>query len=148
MHHPTDRILNTMDFVTPMVEHWLEREIAQWVHPMKDRSDDLSHDEPTLLPWSYISLLWSYIHHNLPAVTALQSAIKDSIGKCHHVRFSTILMPKRTDKQRHNDNGRLQTGANQSHVSRRVGIWRLWVRYNNLGNTRPRSIHPVDAPSG
>ena len=26
--------------VTPVVEHWLEREIAQWVHPMKDRSDD------------------------------------------------------------------------------------------------------------
>ena len=24
MHHPTDRI-------TPVVEHWLEREIAQWV---------------------------------------------------------------------------------------------------------------------
>ena len=27
-----------MAFVTPVVEHWLEREIAQWVHPMKDRS--------------------------------------------------------------------------------------------------------------
>ena len=25
------------------MEHWLEREIAQWVHPMKDRSDDPSH---------------------------------------------------------------------------------------------------------
>ena len=24
-----------MAFVTPVVEHWLEREIAQWVHPMK-----------------------------------------------------------------------------------------------------------------
>ena len=21
-------------FVTPVVEHWLEREIAKWVHPM------------------------------------------------------------------------------------------------------------------
>ena len=29
MHHPTDRIAHTMDFVTPVVEHWLEREIAQ-----------------------------------------------------------------------------------------------------------------------
>ena len=29
-----------MAFVKPVVEHWLEREIAQWVHPMKDRSDD------------------------------------------------------------------------------------------------------------
>ena len=39
MHHPTDRIIHTTAFVTPVVEHWLEREIAQWVHPMKDRSD-------------------------------------------------------------------------------------------------------------
>ena len=48
MHHPTDRITHTMAFVTPVVEHWLEREIAQWVHPMKDRSDDPSHHERTL----------------------------------------------------------------------------------------------------
>ena len=34
-----------MCFVTPVVEHWLEREIAQWVHPMKDRSDEPSHHE-------------------------------------------------------------------------------------------------------
>ena len=38
MHHPTDRIAHTTVFVTPVVEHWLEREIAQWVHSMKDRS--------------------------------------------------------------------------------------------------------------
>ena len=47
---------DTTVFVTPVVEHWLEREIAQWVHPMKDRSDDPSHHERTLLPRSYISL--------------------------------------------------------------------------------------------
>ena len=45
MHHPTDRITHTTAFVTPVVEHWLEREIAQWVHHMKDRSDDPSHHE-------------------------------------------------------------------------------------------------------
>ena len=56
MHHPTDRIAHTTAFVTPVVEHSLEREIAQWVHPMKDRSDDPSHHERTLLPRSYISL--------------------------------------------------------------------------------------------
>ena len=28
MHHPTDRKTHTMAFVTPVVEHWLEREIA------------------------------------------------------------------------------------------------------------------------
>ena len=29
---PTDRITHTTTFVTPVVEHWLERKIAQWVH--------------------------------------------------------------------------------------------------------------------
>ena len=57
MHHPTDMIIHTTAFVTPVVEHWLERELAQWVHPMKDQSDDPSHHDRTLLPWSYISLL-------------------------------------------------------------------------------------------
>ena len=28
MHHPTDRIAHTTAFVTPVVEHWLERDIA------------------------------------------------------------------------------------------------------------------------
>ena len=46
------RIAHTTAFATPVVEHWLEREIAQWVHPMKDRSDDPSHHERTLLPRS------------------------------------------------------------------------------------------------
>ena len=57
MHDPTDKIAHTTAFVTPVVEHWLEREIAQWVHPMKDRSDDPSHHEQTLLPQSFISHL-------------------------------------------------------------------------------------------
>ena len=56
MHHPTDRIAHTTAFITPVVEHWLERKIAQWVHPMKDRSDDPSHHERTLVPRNYISL--------------------------------------------------------------------------------------------
>ena len=32
MNHPTDRITHSMAFGTSVVEHWLEREIAQWVH--------------------------------------------------------------------------------------------------------------------
>ena len=53
-----------------IVEHWLEREIAQWVLPMKDRSDGLSHHERTLLQRSYISLhgwkrLWCCILANI-----------------------------------------------------------------------------------
>ena len=49
LYAPSNRQDNTYTaFVTPVVEHWLEREIAQWVHPMKDRSDDPSHHERTL----------------------------------------------------------------------------------------------------
>ena len=45
MHHPTDRITHTTAFVTPVVEHWLEREIAQWlskadIHLVWDMSDE------------------------------------------------------------------------------------------------------------
>ena len=36
MHRPTERIAHATAFVTPDVEHWLEREIAQLVHPMKE----------------------------------------------------------------------------------------------------------------
>ena len=57
MHYPTYRLAHTTAFVTPVVEHWLERKIAQWVHPMKDRSDDPLHHERTLLPRSYIPFI-------------------------------------------------------------------------------------------
>ena len=32
MHHPTNRIVHTTAFVTPVVTHWLDREIDQWVN--------------------------------------------------------------------------------------------------------------------
>ena len=38
-----DRIAHTTVFVTPVMEHWLEREIAQ-----RDRSDNPSHHERTI----------------------------------------------------------------------------------------------------
>ena len=59
MHHPTYRISHTTAFVTPVVEHWLEREIAQWVHHMKDGSHDPSHHEQTLLPRIVGAGCWS-----------------------------------------------------------------------------------------
>ena len=33
MHHTPDRIVHTMHFVTPVAEHWLESEIAEWDPP-------------------------------------------------------------------------------------------------------------------
>ena len=50
MHHPTDRIAHTTAFVTPVVEHWLEREIARLYgvrHMVKDHSDS---EKENLLP--------------------------------------------------------------------------------------------------
>ena len=32
LYAPTDRIADTTAFVTPVVEHWMEREIGQWLH--------------------------------------------------------------------------------------------------------------------
>ena len=47
-----DRITHTTAFVTPVVEHWLEREIAQWrIDPMTHRT--MSEHS---LPRSYIKL--------------------------------------------------------------------------------------------
>ena len=44
MHHPTDRIPDTTVFVIPVVGHWLEREISQWVHSMKGGGGRLQSD--------------------------------------------------------------------------------------------------------
>ena len=52
MHHPTDRITHITAFVTPVVEHWLEREIAQWDHEgayMSQRFSNLCQQELQLL---------------------------------------------------------------------------------------------------
>ena len=38
MHHPTDRITHTTAFVTPVVEHWLERERNSSVGPPHEGS--------------------------------------------------------------------------------------------------------------
>ena len=51
MHHPIDRITHTTAFGTPVVEHWLEREISRngfldswcsWCKIKKDNSTDNS----------------------------------------------------------------------------------------------------------
>ena len=49
MHHPTDRMAHTTAFVTPVMEHWLEQEIDEWVHqkgsirrPIAPRANDLT----------------------------------------------------------------------------------------------------------
>ena len=83
---PTDRIAHTTAFVTPVVEHWLEREIAQWVHPMKDRSDDPLHHERTLLPRSYISFpaaraLYMNRHRIAHTTATVTPVVQNKLGK-------------------------------------------------------------------
>ena len=75
MHHP--------------VEHWLEREIAKWVHPMKDRSDDPSHHERTVLPRSYISLLTTlnYIYVTFGIKQKTAEIMKLVFGGCFFFFF-------------------------------------------------------------
>ena len=47
MHHPTDKIVHTTTFVTPVMEHWLKREIAHG-STMRNRSNNLLHHEQML----------------------------------------------------------------------------------------------------
>ena len=44
IHHPPDMIVHTMIFKTPVVENWLERNMADWIIH-RDRSDDPLHYE-------------------------------------------------------------------------------------------------------
>ena len=76
--------------LTPVVEHWLERKIAQWVHLMKDRSDDPSHHERTLLPRSYISLLY-------PLTPVVEHWLERKIAQWVH------LMKDRSDDPSHHE---------------------------------------------
>ena len=78
-------IPHTTAFVTPVVEHCLEREIAQWVHPIKDRSDNPSHHEQTLLPRSYISL------HFIPILLRVHIYIHTYISVLHHEDHHSLL---------------------------------------------------------
>ena len=82
MHHPTDRIAHTTAFVIPVVEHWLEREIGQWVHhegsirrPITPRANALT-TELHLVPSKIMSIIKLYISNmrqgaNLPKDTVL-----------------------------------------------------------------------------
>ena len=97
MHHPTDRISHTTAFVTPVVEHWLEREIAQWVHPMKDRSDTPSHHERTLYLWATSRSPWrketqsTHFYLRLYGVGHIVKYHSDSERKEGNVLFNDAL---------------------------------------------------------
>ena len=64
MYHPRDRIEHTTAFVTPVVEHWLKREIAQWVLVNQVKSGlkctFRASCYSTCLSWSHTSVINSW----------------------------------------------------------------------------------------
>ena len=90
MHHPRDRIAHTTAFVTPVVEHWLEREIAQWVHPMKDRSDDPSHHEQIIYMCVCVCVC---VHTHTPPNLSecLSSCLLIYISLCLNVSLTSLF---------------------------------------------------------
>ena len=95
MHHPTNRITHTTSFVILVVEHWLEWEIAQWVHheqliqgPIAPWVNALTMELTTLymdtLPLSYILVLrrdWcdSWPHYIWNSTTELHPAPQEGL---------------------------------------------------------------------
>ena len=66
--------------------HSLERKIAQWVHPMKDRSDDPSHHEQTLYRGgARCSSLVRWILYEHPVVNPVTS--NDYYLQCTHLKI-------------------------------------------------------------
>ena len=94
MHHPTDRITHTTAFVTPVVEHWLEQEIAQWVHHEGSIRRPIHH-ERTLLPRSYISLPYKQKHKHTDRHTQkhiqTHTALTDTLKHITHNRHIHVL---------------------------------------------------------
>ena len=47
MHHPTDKITHTTAFVTPVVEHWLERERETEIERETQRERETERERET-----------------------------------------------------------------------------------------------------
>ena len=84
-HHPTDRIAHTMTFVTPVVEHWLEREIApyfKWWILHKDQR--VGHSK---MKWRKLSVFFLLFILILP--TSIADQVKE--GSWCHVTGTGIM---------------------------------------------------------
>ena len=60
MHHPTDRIAHTTAFVTPVVEHWLEREMASTLE--SNYTSVNNRDNKINLNTSFSYVMYLYVH--------------------------------------------------------------------------------------
>ena len=59
MHFPTDRIAHTMAFEEPVVDHWLERKIAQTVNTSAMQDQSAMQEDPNL--YSLVLYYLSYV---------------------------------------------------------------------------------------
>ena len=85
MHHPTDRIAHTTAFVTIVVEHWLEREIAQWI------KWSLGFDLPP--SWFVFQSFYRCVHTNLHVIYRYPKIciINQSMKEGRNVLFNDTL---------------------------------------------------------
>ena len=65
MHHPTDRIAHTTAFVTPVVEHWLERSMYGCIYIIT-KHEQTTHTSVSVDLFIYFSTyqLTFYSDHN------------------------------------------------------------------------------------
>ena len=99
MHHPTDRIAHTTAFATPVVEHWLEREIDCLYNMRAVFSVSLSGNSLTLF---FILLFKHLIMQNIIGLTNYLIFITSKCGKkrskiMHYISETASL--KQPDKE-------------------------------------------------
>ena len=76
MHHPTDRIAHTTAFVTPVVEHWLEREIVFIYIHFKGQAPAPPPPPPLDPPLLYTNILIQYqLHLHAATLNSLEQLL-------------------------------------------------------------------------
>ena len=88
VHQPTDRIAHTIAFLTPVMEHWVEWEIAQWVH----YEGLIWHPITSWVNASHIKLYltnisWIYIE-SLMSCHLLQNVLHELAEASHNIIFA------------------------------------------------------------
>ena len=96
MHHPTDRIAHTTAFVTPVMEHWLERELSA-------KDDSFSKRKNQLL--SLHALFFSnqqqgifYMHHLTHRIVHTKNLLYQFWRSSLITRNSSMCPPRKMDR--------------------------------------------------
>ena len=90
MHHPTDRIIHTTAFGTPVVEHWLGREIAQWVHHEGSIRWLIAPWVNALTTELHWHIILTFFHNNCCIVNALLYDLLTSSQRGHSLTLDLV----------------------------------------------------------